>query len=119
MKFEDLVLDKELTKTQIDNFYSGISYLMSHLPEDVSVSDIENELGVGQGYIARTCNGNHTSKRMSIDNAIAISNIFEIPLDDLVYGDVTIVLRIEEMKRELEILKRMRYTIKDMRNKEV
>jgi hypothetical protein len=67
---------------EIENFYNSVSFLMNNLPNDIAVSDIENELGVTQGYIARTCNSKHTSKRMSIDNAISFANIFNISWTD-------------------------------------
>ena len=115
MKHNNFVLDKELVESEIENFYNSVSFLMNNLPNDIAVSDIENELGVAQGYIARTCNSKHTSKRMSIDNAISFANIFNISLDDLISGDFAIDAKIEELERKIEILKGKKLQLIDMK----
>ena len=71
-----------------------------------NLCDLENELGVSKGYIARCKKG---MKHLSIDCCCKIADYFGVTVNDLIsnnYVDKMKLLQIEELKKKIEELEK-------------
>ncbi len=68
------------------------------------IGDLERQVGVSPGYLSRI----EYSRRVSLANICRTAEILGVTIDDLLSENMMIDMRIEELKKELKMLKSKR-----------